>query len=323
MLHKLAKYGINGNSLNLVTSYLSDRKHQLRYKGITSGPQEVTCGVPQGSVLGPLLFLLYINDITSVCAHAKFLLFADDTAILYSAPNMSDLQTVISESFPKVTEWLHANRLSLSISKTFYQVYSSQHSSNDLIIPVNTMHLKRAQTVKYLGVLVDEDLKFRSHIGKVTGVISRNLGIICRARYLLDKQLLLLLYNALILPYLTYCLVIWGSNYESTMQPIITVQKRAIRLIAGVGRISHTSPLFRELKVLKVGDLLRYQLLLVLHDFLLGHLPHAMAERFKLFQSARNTRGHQHFCELVRDSNNEILPNYRHANYYSFMHEWH
>ena len=105
---------------------------------------------------------------------------------------------------------------------------------------------------------------------KVSGTISRNLGIITRARYLLNKKQLILLYNALILPYITYCLVIWGSIYESTLQPVILLQKRAIRLIAGLGRMAHTSPLFRELKMLKVVDLLRHQLLIVFARFLNG-----------------------------------------------------
>ena len=288
LLKKLPKYGISGNSLDLITSYLSNRKHQLKYKDITSGPRDVTCGVPQGSVFGPLLFLLYINDLSSVCPEAKFLLFADDTAVLYSAPNMIDLQTIISVSFPRITEWLHANRLSLSISKTYYQVYSMQTSSNDLAILIDQTYIKRARTVKYLGVLIDEDLKFKSHIGKVAGLVSRNLGIISRARYLLDKKQLLLLYNALILPYFTYCLVIWGSNYESTLQPIILLQKRAIRLICGAGRIAHTAPLFRELKVLMVVDLLHYHLLLILHDFLLGKLPQPIATKFNLHQRVRH-----------------------------------
>ena len=318
LLNKLTKYGLSGSSLDLLTSYLSHRNHRLKYKDIISGEQVVTCGVPQGSVLGPLLFLLYINDLPSVCDKAKFLLFADDTAILYSAPNENELQSIVTESFPRVTEWLHANRLSLSTAKTFYQIYSPQLSSKDLAIPANSTYLQRAQTVKYLGVLVDEDMKFKSHIGKVSGIISRYLGIICRAKYLFGKKELLLLYNALILPYLTYCLVIWGSNYESTLQPVIILQKRAIRIIAGAGRISHTSPLFREMKVLKVTDLLRYQLLLILHDFLMGQLPQPMTEKLKLYQPARNTRSNQHFCELVRFGENEILPNYRHVNYLLF-----
>ena len=101
LLRKLPRYGIDGNSLDLLTSYLSHRRHQLKYKGITSGQQDVTCGVPQGSVLGPLLFLLYINDLSSVCAQAKFLLFADDTAI-YILPLMQMICNPLSlNHFPR------------------------------------------------------------------------------------------------------------------------------------------------------------------------------------------------------------------------------
>ena len=104
LLTKLTKYGISGSSLELLKSYLSNRTHQIKYKGITSGPLDVTCGVPQGSILDPLLFLLYMNDISFVSLDAKFLLFADDTAVLYSAPCVNDLQAAVSGSFPKILD---------------------------------------------------------------------------------------------------------------------------------------------------------------------------------------------------------------------------
>ena len=103
--------------------------------------------------------------------------------------------------------------------------------------------LSHAVTVKYLGVLIDENLKFKSHVSKISGVISRQIGIIGRARYLLNAQLLMLLYNSLILPYLTYCACIGGSNYRTTLQPVIVAQKRAVRLISGVPAGTHTSQL--------------------------------------------------------------------------------
>ena len=124
LLAKLTKYGITGNALSMFSSYLSDRTHCPKYKDSTSGNKGITCGVPQGSILGPILFLLYINDLPNVCAEAKFLLFADDTAVIYSAPTVNDLQLLISRSFRDITLWLHANRLSLSTNKTFYQLYS-------------------------------------------------------------------------------------------------------------------------------------------------------------------------------------------------------
>ena len=213
LLSKLEKYGICGSALDLLRSYLTDRTHQLKFMHATSGTNHIssqkpiTCGVPQGSVLGPLLFLLYINDLIKVSTEGKLFLFADDSCILYSGKTQAELQSKIDESFPKITTWLHANRLSLSVPKTYYQIYSSG-ADNDVSIPIGTQSIKRSKTVKYLGVLYDEDLEFKSHINKVSGVLSRNIGIIARAKYLLNRKLLVLLYDSLILPYINYLRVL-------------------------------------------------------------------------------------------------------------------
>ena len=182
-----------------------------------------------------------------------------------SCTRLHHLQSTIDSSFTKVTAWLHANRLLLSIPKTFYQFYVPYEPGEDLQIKVGEQFIKRTRTVKYLGMLIDEDMKFWSHIGKVASTISSHIKIIIRARHL-DTQLHILLNNALVLPYITYCLVIWGSNYQSNLRPIITAQKRAFRLVAGAGRLAHTSPLFRELKILKLTDLLKYQMILIFHE---------------------------------------------------------
>ena len=318
LLKKLDAYGISNDALILLTSYLSDRKQRLRFNGVVSGTRDITCGVPQGSVLGPLLFLLYINDLQKACPSAKYLLFADDTAIFYTAPTMTELQAKISFSFPKIASWMHANRLSLSVQKTFYQIYGNIDDNCNIHIPFGNSELSHAHTVKYLGVLFDEDLKFKSHISKVSGVISRHIGIISRARFLLNQNLLMMLYNALILPYLTYCACIWGSNYPTTLHPINVAQKRAVRLIAGVPAGTHTSSLFRDLKILKFNDLVQYQILNILHDFLRAKLPPVMAEKFTLAASSRTTRTHQHFSERSVSSSGRIIPNYRLHNYRQF-----
>ena len=118
---------------------------------------------------------------------------------------MRELQGKISVSFPNIISWMHANRLSLSAHKTFYQIYGNTDRIENIHITYGARKLDRAHTVKYLGVLLDEKLKFKSHISKVSGVISRHIGIMSRARYLLNRKLLVMLYNALILPYLNYC----------------------------------------------------------------------------------------------------------------------
>ena len=321
LLEKLRLYNVTGNSLDFLTSYLTNRVHRVKFNGIISGTAAVTCGVPQGSILGPLLFLLYINDLHKVCPVAKYLLFADDTAIFYSAPTICELQDNISESFPKITTWLHANRLSLSVHKTSYQLYANDAAAaaHKLHIPVGNSELNRIGTVKYLGVLIDEDMKFKSHISKISGIISRQIGILSRARYLLNKKLLMLLYSALILPYLTYCACIWGSNYSTTLRPVIIAQKRAIRMIAGVPPRTHTSALFKDLKILKLDDLVHSQILNIMHDFLRGELPHAIAVKFTLSAPCRPSRIPQHFSERNRSIiTGDVIPNYKLHKYRQF-----
>ena len=180
LLEKLARYGITGTAHTLLKSYLSQRTHLLKFNDTLSEELSTSCGVPQGSILGPLLFLLYINDISKACDESRTLLFADDTALLYAAPTMEQLQNKINRSFPKICTWLHANRLSLSIPKTFYQLYSTEKSI-ELKIPIRNTFLKRAASVKYLGVLIDDDMKFKSHIIKITGTCSRVLGTLYKS----------------------------------------------------------------------------------------------------------------------------------------------
>ena len=319
LLQKLHLYHVSGNALNFLTSYLTDRVQRVKFDGIISGALSVTCGVPQGSVLGPLLFLLYINDLHKACLTPKYLLFADDTAVFYSAPTFSDLQAKICDSFPKITTWLHANRLSLSVHKTSYQLYGIDAAAHRLHVKVGNNELKHVATVKYLGVLIDENLKFKSHISKTSGIISRQIGIISRARYLLNQKLLILLYNALILPYLTYCSCIWGSNYPTTLSSIIVAQKRAVRMIAGAPARAHSSPLFRDLKILKFSDLVQTQILNIMHGFLRGELPPVIADKFILNTPGRTPRIPQHFSDCTRSFlTGNVIPSYKVHNYRKF-----
>ena len=230
LLKKLNFIGINGKLQKILKSYLTNRKQRTLIHSYISNEANVEMGVPQGSILGPLLFIIYINDISNISKQADFYLFADDTAIAIKAPRLLELKNKLHSVLPLVTKWLQANRLSLNVSKTYYQIFS-RTSINDLDIKINHSQIVRKKSVKYLGVIVDENLKWQNHINYVASVVSRNIGVMGRAKFYLSSHHLLLLYNILILPYLNYCAAVWGSNYPTRIDKLIKLQKRAIRII--------------------------------------------------------------------------------------------
>jgi len=239
LLNKLHFIGIRGKLHQILTSYLTNRKQRTLIKSYTSEEAKVEMGVPQGSILGPLLFIIYINDISNISNQADFYLFADDTAIAIKAHRLLELQNKLHAVLPMVTKWLQSNRLSLNVPKTHYHIFS-RTSVTDLEIIINNSQITRKESVKYLGVIVDENLKWQNHINNIASIISRNIGVMGRAKFYISSQHLLLLYNILILPYLNYCAAVWGSNYPTRIDKLVKLQKRAIIIIDKKPYLHHT-----------------------------------------------------------------------------------
>ena len=293
LLDKLKHLGITGKMHQLLQSYLSNRKQKTQVHSYVSEEASIKMGVPQGSILGPLLFILYINDIVNISDKANFYLFADDTAISIRAHRLRDLKLKILSVLQLVTKWFCSNRLSLNASKTFYQIFSRQFVQN-LNININNQVIARKESVKYLGVLIDENLKWQSHIDSIALIISRNIGIMGRAKYILSSHHLFLLYNILVLPYLNYCAAVWGSNYASRTSKLVKLQKRAIRIIDKKPYAYHTRELFIQYKILRFPDLVKKQQIIILLGYLNETLPRPIFEMFQ-YQLPSSTRAAQHF----------------------------
>ena len=294
LMMKLSHFGIRGSLLSIIQSYFSNRIQVVEANGSTSYQREVKLGVPQGSILGPLFFILYINDLVNVSKQVQFLLFADDTAVIIKGKTYEDLQNKVDIFIPKLTSWFLCNRLSLNPTKTCYQVYSLFPNTQDVNISLNNEKIKRSFTVKYLGVLVDENLKWDSHISYICKKISRDIGVMGRVRSFLSSKELLLLYNTLILPHLNYCAAVWGSAYHSKLQRILILQKRAVRIIDHKPRFFHTAELFVKHNILKMPDLVTQQNIVILLAFLNNNLPSLISKLFKR-KRPLNTRSSEHF----------------------------
>ena len=259
LLTKLNSFGVRGTPHDLLKSYLHNRKQVVRIKNATSTPKTINIGVPQGSILGPLLFLIYINDLPNVSNLLQTILFADDTTLTYSHKNYMELVPIINTELRKIKEWTLLNRLTMNVDKTNLLVCTNKITPNDSYpVMIGTDTINPSHTTKFLGVTLDDRLNFSEHIKLVLSKIAKNTGVLYRIKDNLPLKARLYYYYAFIYPYLTYNIIVWGSTYTTHLSKLVTQQKKIIRIIAGANYLDHTSPLFYQLNLLKIKDIYTY-----------------------------------------------------------------
>ena len=199
LLQKLYHYGVRGCAHDWFTSYLSNRSQFVTYNGVKSNLNNVKCGVPQGYILGPLLFLLYINDLLFACKRTFPVLFADDSNLFLSGKNTDQVQQMMDDELKDIVIWLRANKLSLNISKTHYMLFSNKKVIQpNVTIEINGQPITCVTKTKFLGVIIDNKLTWKEHISYICGKVAKGIGIISKVRKYLNKNTLLDLYYSFI-----------------------------------------------------------------------------------------------------------------------------
>ena len=193
-----------------IQSYLSQRKQFVEYDEVKSSCKDIVCGIPQGSILGPKLFILYINDICNVSTLLKYVLFADDTNLLYEHENYETLCMNVNNELSKLNQWFSINKLSLNVKKTNFMVFGNKHINETLKIRINNEDIVKVSETKFLGIYLDFRLNWKKHIQNISNKVSKCIAIIYRASRVLNETALIMLYNTLVLPYFTYCSEVWG-----------------------------------------------------------------------------------------------------------------
>jgi hypothetical protein len=288
LLSKLELYGIRGLAHNLINNYLSNRKQFVQIDGINSYSKTIQCGVPQGSILGPLLFLIYINDLPEVSTFLQTTVFADDTSAFASGSDIDNLINNANNELNKIYDWLKCNKLSLNINKSHYMIITNKTYSSHVDLKINDNVIEKVSNTKFLGIIIDNKLSWKEHISFVKSKVSRGIGIICKARKSLQLRTLVQLYYSFIYPYLCYGIEVWGMAPPTTMLPLFRLQKRAIKIITNTKRKNSSGPLFKKLKILKLHDLYVFKSQMYVKKYLDTKLPSVFDDMFLYVHNVHN-----------------------------------
>ena len=275
LLQKLEHYGIRGIANCWFSSYLSARKQNVSVNGHISDHFNISCGVPQGTVLGPPLFLLYINDLPNVSKLLTFYLFADDTNIYLSSSDLIKLQKTMNRDLRKVRKWLAANRLALNIEKTNYVIFHSPNRkiSEPISIKIGRKRIRGENTVKFLCVLLDSNLNWKPRITELSKKLARTVGVFFKIRHFVPLDTLKLLYYSLFYAFVSYGIAIWGLTHKTLINTVFLIQKKILKAVTFSDTTVHSDPIFSRLGLLKVGDIFQLQLLSFMYDCYHGLAP--------------------------------------------------
>ena len=298
LLKKLKRMGIKGIAHTWFMNYLSGRSQKVDINGNMSDALDLAISVLQGSILGPILFLCYINDFY-MCTTLFSLLFADDTTCLAKGKKLSELTNYVNIELQKIANWFRANKMAVNTSKTKFIVFRTHgkpinpddcmisFNSNELgqiidpslINPIDRIHNNGPEkTFKLLGVLFDEYLTFDEHINHLCSKISKSLFCINRIRNFITLDALKMLYFAMIHSHLMYCINIYSCANSTALNRLKIKQKEAIRAICNAGYREHTKPLFSKLKILPLDQMIKFSTLKFMYNFVNKKLPFSFNE---------------------------------------------
>ena len=231
LLGKLEKYGIRGIALDLIKDYLSERTQVTRYRDSVSSDKYLKIGVPQGTILGPLFFVLYINDIFKYVEKGSIISYADDTAILCTDKNWDDVKTKMNIRLSNICKWLRNNQLSLNVDKTVYITFcgNKRNIPDKLILNINNKEIKRVNSYKYLGINIDYLMKWDMHVKEVIKKVRYFEFIIHKLKQIMESKTLKMLYHALFESIINYGIIAWGGAYRNVIQPLLTMQQRILK----------------------------------------------------------------------------------------------
>ena len=293
LFKKLESLGITGIELQWFKDYLSNRKQCVDLDGVQSEWIDVQLGVPQGSILGPILFLIYVNDINNCTDIASFTKFADDTTLLTSGKTLQEAADKMNTALSQVDTWFQKNKLNLNPSKTRYMIFNSKSEETDIVKIgdeyITRVHDKGKETCfKLVGIQIDEKLKWTEHINYICKKINYALYGLTKSSKELDERNKKLLYSGLIHSHLTFGLPMWGCAKKGRLNILLLKQKKAIRKIYNLKYRDHTHEYFIKGKILKLPELIKHSIMCYMQSGVWTYSPEHIKNLWQIRTSEVN-----------------------------------
>ena len=285
LLEKLHKYQFSADSLKWFQSYFSERLQQVSISGKLSSSRTISSGVPQGSVLGPLLFLIYVNDLPLEIKKAIIDKFADDTTVTKTGNTVEQVADDLNEEMENAVNWFDKNHMSVNIGKTKAFFVSTVQKQSDIQnnlpdIKIGTTKLELSRKEKLLGVTIDNTLNWSAQVDATIKKCNSLLYLLGRIKIYLDIPTRKLYFNAYILPHLEYCNSIWGNCSGELIDKLIKFQKRAARLILDKDLSTPSSELFQQLGWMRFDEMVKYKKCILMYKSLNNLAPAYMSNKF-------------------------------------------
>jgi hypothetical protein len=280
---KLERYGFRGHSLNFINSYLSNRRQFTCVNGVNSSTSSINYGVPQGSVLGPLLFLLYVNDIQFCLGNNEVRLFADDTAIFFHHRDFNELITISAEKCKSIFLWFESNKVAISSEKSNFLIFKKKNRKNPNLCDKLIFEdhcIPRAGTFKYIGLVLDENLSWDHHVDSVIKSLHAYFDVFYNLRKFMDKKLFRIAYYSCVFSRIKYGLEVYGSCRKSLLNKVQITQNKLLRVLLTKDRMYSSNLLHKELDIFKVKHTYEQFILYFVHDCLHGKAIETFTDYF-------------------------------------------
>lgn len=260
LLQKLSEAGITGKAHEILTSYFKNRKQIVKIGQNQSSSSLITFGVPQGSILGPLLFLIYINNIQNIGLKADITLYADDTSLFYFGVSLENIISKAQNDLTLLNNWFLANLLTMNTAKTNFVIYCAKNKriSDNIQLVINNENLNRKTNEKYLGLIMDHNLNWNLHINKIKNKLTSLTGTVRDISNCLPCKIKYLIYNTLIKPHIDYLIEIWGTASKTNLNAIQISQNKLIKSLFNYDYLTPTQKIYKDTKIMTINQTYQY-----------------------------------------------------------------